>query len=384
MTSDISRSHPGAIDFNLHDLVSIRLLEADAASAKAVGRQLGPIQRPFNGEPDITIRFVDRLEMHGTLRFLGKDEAAFTDDAFVVLRSKHKARTRVQIPIERVGQPLTIVAERSAPAIPLLIPILNLTALAKGALPLHASAFLHEGKGVLNTGWSKGGKTEALLGFMEHGARYIGDEWVYISADGQTMSGIPEPIRVWDWYLEQMPRYRALASSSDRLRVAGLRTAVRAEDRLPRVPGKRAVGRLARLLERQLFVDLPPEKVFPREAFALTGPLDTVFFVASVDAPGTRVRPLEPDEVAERMVFSLQYERLPFMEYYYMFRFAFPERKNAFLENAEAVQRERLRSVLENKPCYLVEHPYPAVIDDLYNVMRPLVTAAQQPAAEAL
>jgi len=40
--------------------------------------------------------------------------------------------------------------------------------------------------------------------------------------------------------------------------------------------------------------------------------------------------------------------------------------------------------VLENKPCYLVEHPYPAVIDDLYNVMRPLVTAAQQPAAEAL
>ena len=146
----------------------------------------------------------------------------------------------------------------------------------------------------------------------------------------------------------------------------------------------RAVGRLARLLERQLFVDLPPEKVFPREAFALTGPLDTVFFVASVDAPGTRVRPLEPDEVAERMVFSLQYERLPFMEYYYMFRFAFPERKNAFLENAEAVQRERLRSVLENKPCYLVEHPYPAVIDDLYNVMRPLVTAAQQPAAEAL
>ena len=116
------------------------------------------------------------------------------------------------------------------------------------------------------------------------------------------MSGIPEPIRVWDWYLEQMPRYRALAGRAERARVGGLKAAVGLEGRLPDVPGKRAVGRVARLLEHQLFVDLPPEKVFPPEAFALTGPLDTVFFVASVDAPGAR--PLaEPDEAADRMVF---------------------------------------------------------------------------------
>lgn len=384
MTSDNNRSHAGTVDFNLHNLVRIRLVHADAADAQAVGRQLGPIQRPFGGEPDITIEFVDRLATHGALRYLGKDEAAFTDEAFIVLRSQHKARARVQIPIERVGQPLTIIAERGAPAIPLLIPIINLTALAKGALPLHASAFLHNGMGVLNTGWSKGGKTEALIGFMERGAQYIGDEWVYISADGATMSGIPEPIRVWDWYLEQMPRYRALAPRGERLRVAGIKAAVRLERRLPHLPGKRAASRLARLLERQLFIDLPPEKAFPREAFALTGPLDTVFFVASVGAPGVRVRPLAPDEVADRMVFSLQYERLPFMEYYYMFRFAFPGRKNIFLENAEATQRERLRAVLANKPCFLIEHPYPAVIDDLYRAMRPLITPAQQPASEAL
>jgi len=383
VASDNNRSHAGTVDFNLHNLVGIRLVNADAADAKAVGRQLGPMRRSVSGEPDITIEFVDRLATHGALRYLGKEEAAFTDDAFIVLRSKHKARTRVQIPVERIGEPLTILAERGVPAIPLLIPIINLTALANGALPLHASAFLHHGVGVLNTGWSKGGKTEALIGFMEHGAQYIGDEWVYISADGATMSGIPEPIRIWDWYLEQMPRYRALASRGERLRVAGLKAAVRAEDHLPHVPGKRAASRLARLLERQLFVDLPPEKAFPREAFALTGPLDTVFFVASVDAPGVRVRPLAPDEVAERIVFSLQYERLPLMEYYYMFRFAFPERKNDFLENVEAIQREQLRAVLSNKPCFLIEHPYPAVIDDLYKAMHPMITPARQPTSEA-
>ena len=34
------------------------------------------------------------------------------------------------------------------PAVPLLIPIVNLTALANGALPMHASAFTHDGVGV--------------------------------------------------------------------------------------------------------------------------------------------------------------------------------------------------------------------------------------------
>lgn len=377
MNAQNSRSDSGAIDFNLHDLVAIRVHGAQRADITAVARQLGPIQRSFSGEPDITLRFVDQLETHGTLRTLGKDDAAFTDDAFLVLRSKHKARARVQIPLERVGEPLTITAERGAPAIPLLIPIINLAALAKGALPLHASAFLHRGVGVLNTGWSKGGKTEALLGFMEHGAQYIGDEWVYLAADGATMYGIPEPIRIWDWYLEQMPRYRALAGRGDRLRIRALKAAVDLEAALPRMPGRKAAARLARVVERQLYVDLPPEKVFPPEAFALTGPLDTVFLVASVDAPGVRVQPISAAEVAERMVFSLQYERLPFMEYYHMFRFAFPDRRSALLENVESIQRDRLRAVLDGKPCYRVEHPYPAVIEDLYQAMQPLVRASE-------
>lgn len=372
------------MDFNLHDLVTIRLEDARPDDVKAVARQLGPIHGRFDGEPDITIRFVDRLETRGTLRYLGKDEAAFTDDAFLVLRAKHKARARVQIPLERVGGPLSIVAEHGLPAVPLLIPIVNLTALAKGALPLHASAFLHNGTGVLNTGWSKGGKTEALLGFMEHGARYIGDEWVYLSADGTSMAGIPEPIRVWDWYLEQMPRYRALAGRGARLRIQALKAMVGAEAALPRLPGKRLAGRVARLLEQQLFVDLPPEDVFPPDAFALSGPLDAVFFVASVAAPGVRVEPLPPQTVAERMVFSLQYERLPFMAYYAMFRFAFPDRFSPIVENAEQIQRERLRAALEGKACYLVEHPYPATIEELYRAMLPYTEQVVQKEVQAI
>jgi hypothetical protein len=192
-------SGDGAVDYDLHGLVGVRLLDAEPADARAVDRQLGPIRTPLEREPDITIRFVEELPVRGTVRLLGLDEAGYTEDAFLVLRGKHKTRARVQIRFEQIGGRCEITCESGLKAVPLLIPILNLTALAKGALPLHASAFEYEGTGILTTGWSKGGKTEALLTFMARGARYIGDEWVYLhpemSPQGRhvtRMSGIPD------------------------------------------------------------------------------------------------------------------------------------------------------------------------------------------------
>ena len=139
------------IDFDLHGLAGVRLVDADARDVATVGRQLGELRRPLGREPDIVLRFVDRLPLRGRLRYLGLDDAAFTDDAFLVLRSRHKAPARVQLPLDRVGGQIEIVCERGLPAVPLLIPILNLTVLANGVLPLHASAFLHEGIGVVTT-----------------------------------------------------------------------------------------------------------------------------------------------------------------------------------------------------------------------------------------
>ena len=56
-------SHSGtpltSVDYNLHGLAGIRLLDATSKDVDTVTRQLGPIQAPFTSEPDITIRFVD-------------------------------------------------------------------------------------------------------------------------------------------------------------------------------------------------------------------------------------------------------------------------------------------------------------------------------------
>jgi hypothetical protein len=360
----------GRTDYDLHGLVGIRLLNASLSDAAAVARQLGPLPESLSREPDIVIRFVDRLPVSSRVRYLGLDEAGFTDDAFLVLRSRHKAPARVQIPFERIGNKCEIVCESGLPAVPLLIPIINLTVLAKGAIPLHASAFTYNGTGVLITGWSKGGKTETLLAFMAHGARYIGDEWVYISADGRRMYGIPEPIRLWNWHLEYVPQYRRLVRLRDRLRLRALQLASLLSRAVPRAP---VVRRVTSILKRQSFVDLHPEELFGGRLGTLAGDLEKVFFAVSHDAPDVSVQPVDPQEVARRMVFSLQHERLDLMSYYLKFRFAFPEASNDLIDRAERLQREGLARVLAGKDTFSVHHPYPVSLDALFQAVSPLL-----------
>jgi hypothetical protein len=375
---------PVQIDYDLHGLAGIRLLDAAPADAAAVTRQLGPIQAPLTREPDIVIRFVDRLQTSSQVRYLGVDDAGFTDDAFLVLRSKHKAQARVQIPFEQIGGQVQIVCETGLPAVPLLIPILNLTVLSNGALPLHASAFDYNGIGVVVTGWSKGGKTETLLAFMANGAEYIGDEWVYISGDGQRMCGIPEPIRVWDWHLQDLPRYRAQVGWDDRVRLRALKLMVRSTERMisngvgHQSAPVRLMSRMTPLLKRQLCVDLPPEELFGQGLGILMGTPDKVFFAASHEGSDTTVLPIDPQEIARRMVFSLEEERLPLMSFYLKFRFAFPEARNELIERAEELQRERLTQVLADKEAYAIYHPYPPSIPALFDALSPLVLEEEQ------
>jgi hypothetical protein len=369
---------PQQVDFDLHGLAGIRLINGSPHEVAAVARQLGPIQRPLARDPDIVIRFVDRLATASRVRYLGVDEAGFTDDAFLVLRSKHKARAKVQIPFEQLGGRCEIICERGLPAVPLLIPILNLTVLSKGALPLHASAFNYHGAGVLTTGWSKGGKTETLLAFMSKGAEYVGDEWVYIGSDGRHMYGIPEPIRMWDWHLQYLPQYRAQVGQGDLVRLRTIKLLqsigrIVPQDGHSGFAPARMLNRVMPALKQQLCVDVHPKRLFGSGFGGLSGTLDRVFFVVSHETQDVVVQPMDPQEIARRMVFSLQHERRDFMSYYLKFRFAFPEFRNELIERAEELQRELLIRVLADKPAYAVYHPYPVPIPALFDAISPLL-----------
>jgi hypothetical protein len=94
----------------------------------------------------------------------------------------------------------------------------------------------------------------------------VGDEWVYVTADGSRVHGIPEPIRIWGWRLRQLPQYEALIGGADRTCLRAIELFLGAERALRRVrPGRGPAGamtRLAPLLNRQLFVDIEPARLF--------------------------------------------------------------------------------------------------------------------------
>src|SRR5690554_1974182 len=367
------------IDYDLHGVVRVRLLDATPADAAVITRQLGPIQTDVDGRPDITIRFVDRLETASPVRYIGLDDAAYTDDAYLVLRSKHKASARVQIPMDRIGEGCDIVVERGLPAVPLLIAIVNMTALSKGVVPLHASAFTYEGKGVVVTGWAKAGKTEALLSFMARGATYIGDEWIYLSCDGEKMFDIPEPIRLWTWQLEQMPRYQRAVSAGDRRKLRLIGVTASGLDRLAsnglarRTLPTGSMTRFAAALKRQLNVQIPPAKLFGADACQPTGRPDLFIFMVSHDSARTGLEPMDAYEIAERMVFSSKVEYFDLLTHYWKFRFAFPDRPNPLIERLQALELETLRQALGGKKTYRLAHPHPVSIPALFDIIYPVL-----------
>jgi hypothetical protein len=358
-------------DFDVQGLVGIRLIGASPRNVAAVARQLGLNPTALNRAPDVAIRFVPKFELGNErepdLRFIGAD-AGYSQNRFFILRGKHKAPAKMLFPMADIGGRCEIVCEQEMAAVPLLIAVVNLTMLAKGVLPMHASAFQLGETGVLATGWAKGGKTEVLLGFAQRGGEYVGDEWVYIGQRGERMFGLAEPIRIWDWHLAALPDYRRALSFADRVRLRGLAALTGVLESVARVGSgrsswRRQIQRLSGLVTRQRYVQVPPTKLFERRASTLSARFELLLFVVSTDSTETRVRPIAVEEVARRMVFSLEEERRELLSYYRKFRFAFPNQRNLILEDASEIEQELATRFFAGKSAYLVEHPYPVPID---------------------
>ena len=358
------------VDFDVHGFLTIRLIDALSADVAAVERQLGMRSgAAVDAEPAIIVRFVPSLADGSRTKLLGLDEAAYTGRDFFVLRGAEKSRVRCAIDFRAIGGVCEILCEAGIGSVPLLVPIINLSALARGFVPLHGSAFEYEGKGVVVAGWAKGGKTELLLAFMNHGATYVGDEWIYVSPGGEAAYGLPEPIKLWDWHLPDVPDVVSRLTPGQRLK---LRSAVAAHT----LAGLGAGGvgrRAAALIGRQRYVNVPPAMLFDASRRQLRGRFDHLILAGSHDSQGVRVGPIDPELVARRMAFSLTYERLDFLSWYLKYRFAFPDRPNSLIDRAAELERDLLRKAFRGKPAHAVYHPYPARIPDLYRAVEPLL-----------
>lgn len=367
-------------DLDLHGVVRVRLLDAKAGDLATVTRQLGPLRAPVADEPDITVRFVDVVDS-GRLTYVEVGRTGFDAEGFFALQARHCVAARTRLPLDAVGRGPIIVCERAVTAVPHLLAIVNLTALAKGVLPLHASAFVVDGRGVLVTGWSKGGKTESLLAGMGAGARYVADEWVYLTSDRQ-MFGVPEPIRLWGWHFDQLPDLLRARDRRDRWRLRRWQTAHRLAREVAtrrNLPGSDIARRGAPILARQAYLQVPPQALFGADRIQATAGLDAVVLLLSHEPTAITASPAGPTEISARMAASLEEEREPFMADYRRFRYAFPDRSSALVESAHERERELLRTLFDGRSATRVAHPYPCDLRALGEAVR---SAAQSTCAQ--
>ncbi|HEX5560678.1 MAG TPA: hypothetical protein VFX52_03470 [Nocardioidaceae bacterium] len=369
---------PSVHDFDLHGLVRTRVVDGRQRDLSMVSRQLGLAPLPPAASPDLVVRFVDQIPARA-VTYVGVHQTGFDEAGFLVLKGAHGAPQRTRIAFDRIGRCPEIVCERGLSAVPHLLAAINLVALSKGVLPLHASAFTVDGMGVLVTGWAKSGKTEALLGVTRRGGAYVGDEWVYLCPDG-TMFGLAEPIRLWAWHLEQLADVRRSRGVPERARVAGWNAVASVARAAGGSRARSAVVRKALpVLERQAYVRVPPSELFGPEGVEPEARLDAVILLMSSSSDETTVEQAAPGEVSARMKASLDDERAPFLADYRQFRYAFPDRPCDLVEQAGATEARLLAELFDHRAAGKVTHPYPCDIASLGDAVISCARGVAQP-----
>jgi hypothetical protein len=274
MSNAMSSKCAAQVDFDLHGLIGIRLVDPTQRDVAAVRQQLGVVQEPLSREPDITLRFVKHL-LTPPLRHLGFKKMGFADNALFVFEDGANGG-KVRIPVAQLGRKCEILCESGLQSVPLLKPILALTAQAKGFVSVHASAFVHNGVGVLMAGWAESGKTTALLGFAARGAELVGEDWVLLTSDGKKMCGLPTKIELSSSHLQLLPHTRR---SVKRSRLWALQTLLqlhRIQDAVLGQKGARTklgklLCRIMTALEQRAYPTVAPQAIFGNHVGSLAG-----------------------------------------------------------------------------------------------------------------
>lgn len=378
--------HPEKIDFNIHGVVRIRLINPSPGDLRSACKLLGHPSRLPLTDPDITVRFVDDLYASG-IRFLGNDKG-FTDDGFFLLQRGTK-QIAAQIPFDQIGGSCEIVCKSRLGSVPLLIPIVNLTALKRGHVPVHASAVLYNGVGILMAGCAHCGKTSALLGFASKGAEYVGEEWVLLSDDGQTMRGLVRPLELSRRHVASLPHLRSAVKLVDRCAFYGIGfldvlQKIISREKTPSSLIFRGLRRFSAAVEDRLRPAVAPSAIFQDRVCSAGAQVDKILLFVSHDESRVEVEPITPFDMARRLAFLVEHELASLLRYYAAYRFAFPSHRNELVEYAVEESFGMLARALNGKENYIVRLPYPQVFPELYEAIRPLcqpkAAATAQPA----
>lgn len=362
-------AEPVTVDLEIHGVALVRLVNAPESLARRLQDRLAPVLTATKLDvPDIVVEFPTDFDSEN-LHHIGQRFAAFSEHRFYVL-DRATGVTLAEIPFGSVGTETTVRCSRDASSVPLLFDLLRVVMLDKGWVSLHASAVMRGDTGVVLAGWPRGGKTGAMLALVDEGADFVGDEWIFLSGDGQTMLGLPTSVGVSDWQLASLPR---LVPSPGLQRSLMFWFIYRLESvhRLLTDRGMtgtfvaKSLGKSLPYLRSQLKVSHSPQSLFGRDTCVFKGEPEKLFHLIGHDRPEIVIERCEPDLIARRMAVANLYEQKKLFDYYQAFRFAFPESRSELLELSIDRHAEMLRAALADKETFLVSHPYGGPLDRL-------------------
>jgi hypothetical protein len=364
-----SRSTSSIVDYDIHGLAGIRLVEPSPSDVRAVSAQIGP-PSALSEAPDLTVRFVEDLGPEGPAKWIEPHSIGFSDDGLFLYTRDSEPGPAGCLRLEAPGRwELRCRSRRGS--VPLLLPLVDLAVSAKGVFALHASAFTYRGSGVAVAGWARSGKTTALLAFMARGAAYIGDDRVYLRTGEKRIYGLPHPLALRATHLAELPRLARTVGRRGRSRLRLYAALGRTANTAARIESLGNLPRRVAAAASDASVSVSPEQLFGE--CPLQGRLDKAFLAISQDSPEVRVDPIEPRHLAERLLFSIRAERLALWRLYYAFRYAFPDQAEAFGEEAEEAETERLADALKGTETYALYHPFPAPVQAIHDALDPVV-----------
>jgi len=363
------------VDFDIYGIVGIRLVNPSDYDIKNISNHLTHFRSKLIREPDITIVYKEKWDIGG-LTYLGLNEIGFNDGGFYIL-SSGKHPLKVKIPFEQIGSNCEIVCEQGIVGIPLLNRIINITFLKKNYLPIHASAFSYNNLNVLVIGWTKGGKSEVLFSFINHGARFIGDETVMLSADGKQMFGIPVPVSIWEWQFSEIPELMPPLKMKQKILFGGIHFLdgfykLSKTVKLHNNSFFSLLGDALPTIKKKLNIRVAPEKIFDGKIDWKKVNVDKIVLTMSYSKDEISVSECDKHELIDRMICSNLDEFDSLYQYYSAFKFAFPGIRNRFLESVPDIYYELLPKAISGIESYKVLHPYPVSYEKLYGAMKPI------------
>ncbi len=360
---------------DLHNLIKIELINEPQNIRRfyrhTVGLGVFETSLLSDDEVDIKITFVDKLKLGSSIELM-HSQAAYDDESFYKITPLGR---KICLSFENFEPPCKIVCEIGTKPIELLEILDQLTqyiALKKKAVFIHSAAVFSNGRGILFPGWSAAGKTAILLKLLNEGAQYMSNDSTILKEDG-TMLAYPVSLDLNEYYhkelLEVLPnrgknmfsrRERALGTAMTFL---GMVLRKMPEDLVKRIGNE--LYRIGPELGKRCIV--PYLTLYPQGKIRMSSNLDIVFLLARSGIDKIEISKIDAKFAASKIAPCLSYETAYHLRgLYHMFRFAYPNKRNELVENAERISEEIMGKSFEGKQLYYVKLPIPYHFDELF------------------